>query len=100
VHINLRKEVFYWQKGGDIYGKSKQKTLQDILGKVKVEALYGAGVTNLKVEQDGSISGTRDGNNGMPTVQYLKNITIKMENGLPEIRYDLDHSVENIGAVI
>lgn len=80
--------------------KHKPKTVTDILGKTKVEALLGAGIQNIQVEKDGSISGTRDGNNGMPTVQYLKNITIEMSNGLPDIDYALDHSVENTGAVI
>ena len=80
--------------------KIKPKTVQDVLGKDKVEALYGAGIYNIKIEPDGSISGNRHGNNGMPIVKYLKNITIEMANGLPEIGYDLDHSSENIGAVI
>jgi hypothetical protein len=80
--------------------QGKPKTIQDILGKAKVDALLGAGVRNIQVEQDGSISGTRDGNNGMPTVQYLKNITVKMDNDHPEIDYTLDHSEENTGAVI
>jgi hypothetical protein len=74
--------------------------LAQLLTEEQREALYQAGIYNLHLEADGTLSGERTDTSWYPRTDYLGNITVKREDGRMTVHGDVLNSVEDVGKVI
>jgi len=57
---------------------NKKPTLEQVLGKQALKILHDAEITDLCIEDDGSISGSRLVMGGLPTRVSIKNIELRI----------------------
>ncbi len=79
---------------------SKKPSLEQILGKQAIALLNNAGIYNLKVENNGSISGEQQVVRGLPQTDYIKNISIRIDGGKIVIGGEITNSVTDLGKII
>ncbi|HEX9059684.1 MAG TPA: hypothetical protein VF941_05870 [Clostridia bacterium] len=75
-------------------------TVESVIGKKALSVLQNAGITDLHVEEDGTISGERSVERGLPQVDYIKNLSVQIINDRPVINGQVTRSVTDVGKVI
>lgn len=78
----------------------KRPKLEQILGKQAIAVLNEAGISNLRVEKDGSISGEHQVVGGLPQSDQIKKISLKIESGRIVIRGRISGSTTDSGKII
>ena len=74
--------------------------VEAVIGKEAVSILYSAGISNLHVEEDGTISGSRTASTWYPEVEYIKNLSVQIVNDRPVINGNVTESVTDVGKII
>lgn len=79
--------------------EDKRSTVEQILGQQVMEILKGIGVGNMYVEKDNSISGNRTTVRGLPVVDSLKNIYVRVDNDRIIVDGNVVNSTTDLGKV-
>lgn len=88
-------------KGGEKNMENDQRpTLEQILGRQAMDLLSRSGIRNLRVEADGSISGEITSVNGLPQIDSISNLTIRVEGNRIVIEGKISGSTTDVGKII
>lgn len=80
--------------------KNNRPSLEQVLGMQIITLLHDSGYTNLRLEDDGSISGERDVVSWLPETDYLKKISVRIKDDRIVIDAEITHSVVDGGKII
>lgn len=78
---------------------NKKPSIDEVLGRQALEILKTAGIHNLRVENDSSISGERSTVRGLPVVDTLRNIKILIKNDRIIVDGDITDTYTDLGKV-
>lgn len=79
---------------------NNKPTLEQILGRQTLELLRQAGIRNLQVEPDGSISGEQMSVNGLPQINHISGLEIRIEGTRIIIGGTISRSNTDVGKII
>lgn len=103
MHFNLlNRRFFYGLKWGDQNMREKigLPKIDTVLSEQLRSVLRNAGIRNLRVEPDGSISGESDQITYYPTTHQIHNIRLEEVDGKLMINCNIGKGSEDIGKVI
>ncbi len=78
----------------------RKPSLEQVLGKQAVSLLKRAGVHNLRVETDGSVSGEREVLRGLPQTDYISNLSMSIKKNKIVIGGEIKKTITDVGKVI
>lgn len=88
-----------WEPLREISNKNRM-AVEAVIGKEAVDILYSAGISNLHVEEDGTISGSRTASGWYPQVEYIKNLSVQTVNDRPIINGNVAERITDVGKII
>lgn len=74
--------------------------LEKVLGRQVIDLLYQAGISNLSLDDEGSVCGSMQVVRGLPATDYIRGLTIRIKEDKIVIDGKIVESIEDIGKVI